>query len=187
MTSRADRPNTGNVEISFEGRIKESKAFINVLDYGLTLLAPENLELKQQIIGLLIKKTRTLEKLMELGTKHAVQSSLYDLEWGGFINRHIKENIYSYTFNRGKILFKIKRDLETKHKRLEEEKKYYTSNDCLFVCDMCKQLYDYMKAMEGGFMCCSEHLKNVDTTQEVQKIMEKMTYLKGKLNSFAKL
>ncbi len=167
--------------------IKESKEFINVLDYGLTLLSPEHIELKQQIIGLLIKKTRTLEKLMEFGTKHAVQSSLYDLERGGFINRHIKENIYSYSFNRTKILFKIKRDLETNFAQLKKEKDYYTSNDCLFLCTTCKQSYDYMKAMESGFMCCNIHLKNFDSTQEVQKIMEAMSYLQGKLDSYAKL
>ncbi len=93
---------------SFNGMLKESKEFISIMDYGLSLLSGENLELKKQILSQVIRKTRTLEKLMELGTKHAVQSSLYDLEQMGFITRKIRTenelNIFYYVFTKLNII-----------------------------------------------------------------------------------
>jgi len=172
---------------TFKELQKESREFIDILNHGLTLLSPENRELKKQIITLLVKKTRTLEKLMELGSKHAVQSSLYDLEKWGFITRHIKENIYSYEFNRSKVLFKIQKDLETTYHRLQKEIEYYTKNDCLFICQSCKNLYDYAKAMENGFICCTSRLNSFDPAADIQKIRKQMIYIEDKLNSLAKL
>ncbi|TFG05675.1 MAG: hypothetical protein EU536_01425 [Promethearchaeota archaeon] len=168
------------------GEVKESKEFIDVLDYGLTLLSEDHLELKREIISLLIKKTRTLEKLMELGTKHAVQSSLYDLEQEGFITRHVKENVYSYEFNRKKILFKIRKDLEMNYGDLQAQKKFHTLNDCLFTCNSCHKLYDYAKAMENGFLCCNNRVTSFDSSAIMQEIDEKMSFIAQKLNSLTK-
>ncbi|NVM55148.1 MAG: hypothetical protein HWN66_15690 [Candidatus Helarchaeota archaeon] len=173
--------------LSFNGRLKESKAFIDVLEYGLSLLAMDNIEIKKNMLSLVIKKTRTLERLMELGTKHAVQSSLYDLEQEGFITRKIKENIFSYEFNRIKILFKIQKDLESNHRRLKDEMDFYRANDCLFLCKSCKNMYEYTKAMENGFRCCGERMNSFDSTEIVQNIMKNMSYLENKLNSLSKI
>lgn len=173
--------------ISFNGRLKESKEFIDVLDYGVTLLSPDNIVLKMEMLSLIIKKTRTLEKLMELGTKHAVQSSLYNLEQNGFITRKVKENIFSYEFNRTKILFKIKKDLETRYQQIKDVKDYYISNDCLFVCSHCKQLFDYAKAMEHGFICCGARISSFDSTSIVQNLMDKMVFIEEKLKALSKI
>ena len=172
---------------SFNGALKGPKEFVDVLEYGLTLLSTENIELKKQMISLLIKKTRTLEKLMELGTKHAVQSSLYDLEQGGFITRKIKENIFSYEFNRTKILFKIQKDLETSHRELKQQMDFYSTNDCLFLCQVCKGLYEYTKAMESGFSCCGQRLSSFDSSQVIQKLSQNMAFIENKLNSLSKI
>lgn len=179
-----DRP------ISFNGTLRESKEFINILDYGLNLLSMENLELKGEMLGLIIKKSRTLEKLMELGTKHAVQSSLYDLEQEGFITRKIRNeketNVYYYVFNRSKLLFKIQKDLETNYEKMKEKMEFYSSN-YLFYCGHCKKLFEYAEAMENAFRCCQAQMKSFDASEIVQKITENMAYLQSKLNSLSVL
>ena len=142
------------------------------------------------MLGLLIKKSRTLEKLMELGTKHAVQSSLYDLEQEGFITRKIKyekeTNVYYYVFNRAKLIFKIHKDLENNYQKLREIKDFYSSN-YLFFCNQCEKLFEYAEAMESAFTCCDQKMISFDATEIVQKITENMTYLKGKLSSLSKI
>jgi len=176
--------------ISFNGTLKESKEFISILDYALSLLSNEHLELKKQMLSLLIKKSRTLDKLMELGTKHAVQSSLYDLEHEGFITRRIKsekdQNIYYYVFNRTKMLYKIQRDLEEKYRKMNEIMEYYTSN-YLFYCHHCNRLYDYTGAMENAFNCCNDRMKSFDSSEIVKKIAKNMAYIKEKLEALSKI
>jgi len=177
--------------LSFNGTLKESREFIKILDYGLSLLSRENLELKKSMLELLIKKSRTLDRLMELGTKHAVQSSLYDLEQEGFITRRIKAtkdtNVYYYIFNRSKLLFKIQKDIEDKNKRLKDIMEYYSSN-YLFYCQNCEKIYEYSEAMERAFKCCDNgQMQSFDTTEIVQKITWNMAYLNDKLQSLAKI
>ena len=162
------------------------------MDYGLSLLSTENLELKKSIIGLLIKKTRTLDKLMELGTKHAVQSSLYDLEQEGFITRKIRSdgesNIFYYVFNRSKLLFKIQKDLENNYQKIKEKMNYYTSNsNSLFYCNKCNKLFEYTAAIERAFKCCDEALNSFDTKEIVHKLKTDIAYIEDKLNNLAKI
>ncbi|MFX1293939.1 MAG: hypothetical protein ACFFD2_03630 [Promethearchaeota archaeon] len=160
------------------------------MDYGLSLLSIENLTLKKKILNLLIKKSRTFERLMELGTKHAVQSSLYDLEQEGFITRRIRTenetNIYYYIFNRTKLLFKIQKDLEENHRKMKEIMEFYTSN-YLFYCDHCKKLFEYSEAMEAAFGCCGDKMISFDSTDIIQKITDNMAYIERKLDSLAKI
>jgi len=157
------------------------------MDYGLNLLSTENIELKMSMLSLLIKKSpRTLETLMELGSKHAVQSSLYDLEQEGFITRRIKENIFSYEFNRAQILFKIKKTLETTYEKLNEDRNYYTTN-VLFHCKICNKLFEYTYAMEHAFKCCGEQMNSFDSSRVIREIMENMTFIESKLSAFDKV
>jgi transcription initiation factor IIE alpha subunit len=143
------------------------------------------------MLELLIKKSRTLDRLMELGTKHAVQSSLYDLENEGFITRKIKAeketNVYYYIFNRNKLLFKIQKDIEDKSQRFQDIMKFYSSN-YLFFCQQCEKLYEYAEAMEQAFKCCNDQqMQSFDTTEILQKITKNMAYLNDKLQSLAKI
>ena len=71
--------------------------------------------------------------------------------------------------------------------KLVEEKAFYTSNDCLFYCDHCKNLYEYTKAMENGFICCEERVKSFDSDAIVQGLLEKMAYIEDKLGALSKI
>ncbi len=180
-----------DAQVSFNGTLNEGKDFINILDYGLSLLSDDNIQLKKHMLTLLIKKSpRTLEKLMELGTKHAVQSSLYDLEHEGFINRKIKNekdtNIYYYNFNRTKLLYKIQKDLEENYEKMKEQRNFYTSQ-YLFYCNQCNKLYDYAEAMESAFNCCGITMKSFDATDNVQILDDNIAYIEDKLKSLSRI
>ncbi|MDD1779397.1 MAG: hypothetical protein LUQ65_14640 [Candidatus Helarchaeota archaeon] len=170
--------------------MKASKEFIAILDYGLSRLSAENLELKKKMIGILIKKTQTLEELMELGNKHQIQSSLYELEQEGFITRLVQKgeemNIFSYEFNRATILFKIQKELEDHYRKYKQQRDYYTSN-VLFSCKKCNKLFEYTTAMENAFQCCGEPMQSFDNSETLKNLTANMTYIEDKLKSFAKI
>lgn len=183
-------PKLADGPFSFNGTLKASKEFIAILDYGLSRLSAENLELKKQMMSILIKKTQTLEELMQLGNKHQIQSSLYELEQEGFITRKVQKgeefNIFSYEFNRASLLFKIQKELEDNYEKYKEQRDYYNAN-VLFYCKKCNKLFEYTSAMENTFQCCGEPLQSFDSSEAIKNLTANMAYIEVKLNSFAKI
>jgi len=142
------------------------------------------------MLCILIKKTQTLEDLMKLGNKHQIQSSLYELEQQGFITRKVQKgeemNIFSYEFNRTKILFKIQRELESSYENYKKQQEYYAAN-VLFYCEKCKNLFEYTRAMENSFKCCDEPLHSFDSAGVLKNLIENMAYIEDKLKALAKI
>lgn len=170
---------------SFDGKLKGSEEFNDVMDYGLNLLREEHLELKKQILTRLVKRSHKLEDLLTLGEK-AIRSCLYNLEQEGFISRKTEDDKIYYVFDRSKILFKIQKELEETYEKLEEKRKFYTSNT-IFYCDSCKKRFKYIAASEKDFDCCGETMKPFDATETLQNITKFIAFIKDKLESLEKI
>lgn len=170
---------------TFEGELKGSKAFNELMDYALLILNEDFLYLKKKILRTLIRRPRNFEDLLKLGDR-AIRNCLYNLEQEGFLARRIEDEKIFYKFDREKAIFKIRKDMEDYYVKLEKMRKLYSKNT-LFECDTCKSLYDYPESMEMGFKCCGKKLNPYNPGKIIQNIIKNIAYVEEKLNYFEKI
>lgn len=165
---------------SFNGVLKGSEAFNELMDYSLLLVDSEFLDLKKYLLINLVKRSHTTDDLFRIGKK-AIRTCLYDLEKEGFLTRKTKDDSLIFEFNRSKILFKIKKDLENNHKKLKEMEKIFSKGP-IFRCNVCGTFFNYTEAMEKDFQCCAQKLKSFEKTKILRKISQKLVFIEDKLD-----
>ncbi|MHA1230646.1 MAG: hypothetical protein ACTSRP_12115 [Candidatus Helarchaeota archaeon] len=175
-------------------RYKKNQYLIELIDYGMSLLRQDDIELKINLLASLIENKKSLTQLTEeFGKSSNLLRAIYELLSTGFISQtsfsstspgNYKEN--EYVFDIKKLTFKLRKNLTEKKQILQKEKELF-ENKFLFCCEKCKKTYDYIEAISNNFRCCSTSLKELNKTPILDEINKKIELINEKLAILEKI
>lgn len=89
---------------------------------------------------------------------------------------------YLWTFNYGRIPEQLVEEMETLRDKLEERKKFETTNQ-FFRCEICGQRYEFVEAQESYFTCerCGNELEEDENSQVKELIDKRLEELNSEL------
>jgi len=169
-------------------------AFLEIIDYAISLLKEDDLDLKIKILVSVIEKNKNVDQLIEeFGKSTNLLKSIYELvSLGLIIERRFwasAPNVYQnheYNFDVDRFIFRIRKNLVEKRQILTQEKKLF-ENEILFTCNNCQTTYEYGDAINGDFYCCGNRIQAMMKTDAINEIDEKLEIINKKLNLLNKL
>ncbi|MHA1268296.1 MAG: hypothetical protein ACTSPY_00795 [Candidatus Helarchaeota archaeon] len=173
---------------------KKNPYLIEMIDYGLSLLKPEDFDLKMDLIARLIKMDKKMTQLIEeFGKSSSLLRSIYDLISVGFITQKnyssgipgiYLDNILRFDLK--KLRYKLQKDLIDKKTVLEQEK-MILEDKLLFICDKCEKTYDYIEAISINFACCNGFIIELNNDTIINEINQKIQKINAKLKILDKI
>lgn len=162
--------------------------FIEIIDYGMSLLNQENIDLKMELFLSLFQKSKNFAQLIEeFGNTPNLLKGLYELTSFGFIiQKNLANKIQNkyeeceYVFNQDKFIFKIRQNLGIK-KRILEDAKALFEKEILFQCQKCNITYDYVQAITNKFKCCEQDLAELGKDNILNEINKKLVIIEDTL------
>ncbi|MHA1752503.1 MAG: hypothetical protein ACTSYZ_09050 [Candidatus Helarchaeota archaeon] len=188
------RKSIGGFLKSKNNKYGKNQYLIDLIDYGMSLLRQEDIDLKIDILTSLIEENKNLNQLMdEFGKSSNLLRAIYELVSFGFINQKtFSDKLVSsypdneYEFNLDKLMYKIHKNLIKKKSILINEKKLF-ENEVLFQCKSCNKTYNYVEAIAINFVCCNNLINELKKEPIIAEIDKKIDLINKKLDELTKI